>query len=185
MFRELALLACVVAAGFSAEAAATSCVHPPAITGGRSGSTTSAAEPETTQGCVLMGRIYCRLAEQRDADVDQAQGTRFVRLWLEEPKVGSHIGANWSSGPAAKMLDGAAAYVYAHRSTRPWSLHDYAVHACGVSLAATQAKADVGAAGARYETAARACLAKFPGEGDGYDNEDLRACLGEAQKSAM
>jgi hypothetical protein len=142
----------------------------------------SSTDPEINQGCMLSARIYCHLGEKRDDHLEPQEGIRLLRLSLEDPKTGSHVRANWSSGPAARLLQGAADYAWAHPSQPPWSLYYYSVFACGTARFASADGGDAAAVAAKYEASAQKCLTDFPATGSGHGNDGLRACLGKAMQ---
>ena len=147
-----------------------------AISGGRN----PKGDPEQAQACVLMGRMFCHVAQIRNKEAPAEHAVSDTTGWLQRMnQTGSHL-ARIDFRP---MVEGVAQYVYAHPVQASWTSYYYGVYTCGVDQR-TPAGPSKAAAMQDWETRAQECERKFPAGADqGYVNDPLRACLMDAMKS--
>ena len=141
--------------------------------GGIPGST---AAPEEAQSCRLLGRIFCRMSEFRNANARPENAIHQTVDWLQRmSQTGSHLNRiNYKP-----MVEGVAQYVYTQEPTPPWTSYYYGVYTCGAN---SHVKGDDDQARTlnKWELTAKRCEKQFPGQGDGYTNDPLRECLKKA-----
>jgi hypothetical protein len=139
-----------------------------------SGSTTVSGDAIGNFECAMLGRVYCRLAEDRDLGVAQDESTRRTADWLDRlNRTGSNL--KGSSVPIVKM---AAADVYRQRDRRPGPIYYRTVYGCGVlKRVAGSAEAQQQAAQA-FEAEADRCEKEHALRGRrSFPNQPLRECL--------
>ena len=170
----VAALACCM---FQAVALATECPS-----GNLTGSLSSAAQPDENLKCRMLGRIFCLVAEQREAGVDANDAAiRTADVMNNLGTTGSHIKHDYKA--TATM---AAEYLYARERVLPWTAYYNAAYTCGVDerVGDTATRAKLGPA---WDQAEAACDKQFPGAGahGGYPNDPLRDCLDQAMSKLI
>ena len=127
--------------------------------------------------CAMLGRVYCRVAEDRDAGISQGESARRTADWLDRlNRTGSNVQGN--SEAIVKM---AAADVFRQPARRPGPIYYRTIYGCGVlKRTAAEPKAQQGAVAA-FEAAADGCEKQHALEGKrSYPNRPLRECLRDA-----
>jgi len=129
--------------------------------------------------CATLARIYCRIAEDRDAGMAQEEAAKRSADWLNQlNRTGSNTRANWTP-----ILAIAAGDVYRNKDRKPGPTYYRAAYACGVARRiGTDAEAQR-RVGKAFDAAADRCEKQHALEGPrSYPNEPLRNCLAESVK---
>lgn len=144
--------------------------------GGVSGGFSAAGDALQNYDCGVLARIYCRLGENRDGGMPEAQATRETSDWLEAlGRTGSHVKGNWD--PLVAL---AAAEVFRAKHRRPGALYYRAAYACGVSKRIGDDTAAQQRAGKAFDAAADRCEREHPQPGRSFPNQPLRECMAAA-----
>ena len=127
--------------------------------------------------CALVARIYCRVAEDRDAGLPEDDATRRTLEWLQRMNsTGSHRKGNWQ--PVVKI---AAADVFRPPQRQPGPSYYRAGYSCGVAKRVSADAAAQRKATTAFEAAADTCERQHPAPGKrSYPNTALRDCLAAA-----
>ena len=148
-------------------------------TGSPGGSTNPKSHPEEVIQCQILGRAFCIAEEDRIAKHDVKYATDRAAEWMNDlGKTGSHARED-----NRKLVAGIASYVYAREPMLPWTAYWSSVYSCGFNNRAPPAQA--GALRPKWDKASAECTKKFPGAGDGSENQPLRDCLYDAMKSIL
>jgi hypothetical protein len=126
--------------------------------------------------CATLAKVYCRIAEDRDAGLQPEEAVRHAADWLGRlNRTGSNTRANW-----APILGIAANDVYRNRERRPGPTYYRAAYGCGVVRRLPDAKAQQ-QAGRQFDAAADRCEKEHALTGQrSYPNQPLRDCLAAA-----
>lgn len=145
--------------------------------GGISGGLSAQGDALQNAECRLLARVYCRIAEDRDAGMSEAQSSRRTVEWLQHiSSTGSHQKGNWRP-----IVELAAADVFRRKQRRPGPTYYRAAYSCGVAKRTAGDPQAQRAAGPAFEQAADACEAQHPMTGArSYPNPRLRDCLAAA-----
>src|ERR1043166_5024431 len=97
---------------------------------GLHGSTSPNGTPDENIQCQVLGRIFCALSDYRNQGIESEVAVDRTADWLKHlGQTGSHLtGSDYR--PSVRT---AAAYIYAHDKTPPWTAYNYAVWTCGVN----------------------------------------------------
>ena len=128
--------------------------------------------------CAVLARVYCRLAEDRDAGVASEDAVRRTADWLDGlNRTGSHRKSN-----AGAILDIAAGDVYRNKERRPGPTYYRAGYGCGLVMRTGDApKERQQEASRQFEVAADRCEKQHAMTGArSYPNRPLRNCLANA-----
>lgn len=126
--------------------------------------------------CQISGRIFHRLAEQREGGADPQAAASRVSRWLSElGKTGSHVEFDYRKSVAA-----ATPFVFQHKELNPPALSAFGFRSCELqhTFAADELKRD--ASLMLLLDAAKGCQEQFPG--DKYNNS-LRECMKEKSQA--
>ncbi|HVT36228.1 MAG TPA: hypothetical protein VHE37_11615 [Nevskiaceae bacterium] len=147
-------------------------------TGAIGGAQSKTSAPEQATPCILMGRMFCRVALMRNENVPMERAIGDSVDWFNRLKqTGSHL----TRIDYRPLATGVAQYLYAHPPALGWTDYYYGVYTCGLDQR-LPATGDKSAAMQRWERAAQDCEQQHPGAGDGYVNDELRACFDGAMK---
>ena len=127
--------------------------------------------------CALLARVFCRVAEDRDAGVAAGVSIQRTTDWLQRLNAtGSHQKANWR--PFAEL---AARDVYRDRERKPGPLYYRTAYSCGLGKRLGDDAPAQQKAGKAFEEAADRCEREhaLPGKRT-YPNRALRECLARA-----
>ena len=132
-------------------------------------------DPIENRECVLMGLIYCRIAEDRDDKQDQKYAVSETTRWLSGyGQTGSHTTVN--SGP---MVAAAGEFIYQRKDISALSMFYQSVYACGAKLRLAKNPQEQ-ALTKQFADASTKCQEQFPGKAGATRNDQLRDCLHEA-----
>lgn len=127
--------------------------------------------------CALLARMYCRIAEDRDLGLAQADATQRTVDWLQrQNSTGTHLKGNWQ--PVVTL---AAADVYRHKERPPGPTFYRTAYACGVAKRIPDDASAQGRAVRDFDSAADRCEDRHRLKGKrSFPNPDLRDCLANA-----
>jgi hypothetical protein len=142
------------------------------------GPMSSTSSPDRNVQCKLVGRVFCMVQQRRSENMKREVAINEVAYSMSHlGETGSHVATDYRS-----VVTMAADYVYSHDKMLPWSRYYYAAYSCGfnqrVTEPATHAKLSP-----LWEKRADECQRAHPGAGNGYTNDPLRNCLGQAMDS--
>ena len=127
--------------------------------------------------CALLARVFCRVAEDRDAGVSAGVSIQRTTDWLQRLNAtGSHQKANWR--PFAEL---AARDVYRDRERKPGPLYYRTAYSCGLGKRLGNDAPAQQKLGAAFDEVANRCEREhaLPGKRT-YPNRALRECLASA-----
>ncbi len=122
-------------------------------------------DPNDSEQCVLLSRIYCDLADDRDAKVPKDLAIAHVSNWLADyRRAGSNVRPNYR-----KTLELAANFVYAHPELDTWAAYYHAGYRC---VAARDKTVDF----ERFSTVQDSCEQMHPNDYEGDRDSAIAEC---------